>query len=377
MPEKPAIQPANGRKVLVAMSGGVDSSVTAALLSEQGFEVVGCFMRNGAHDSFEVDEEPACDTTKKNRQGCCSVNDAADARLVAAMLEIPFYVMNFKRDFGQIMDYFTDEYNAGRTPNPCVRCNDWLKFGKLMDYADSIDAAYVATGHYARVDHTGPHSRLLQGIDSHKDQSYVLFGTKRQRLERMMLPIGDFHKTDVRQMAEDRGLPVFNKPDSYEICFVPDNDYRSFLRNRSGESFEGGEFVDTEGKALGKHDGHQNFTIGQRRGLGVTGELPLYVIDKNATSNTVTLGVESETYAKGLTATQCNWLIDDRPTQPTPVRAKIRSNSPPVDATVNWVDDDQIEVRFDEPQKAVSPGQAVACYKGEQCLGGGWIDQAL
>lgn len=363
------------------MSGGVDSSVTAALLTEQGYEAVGCFMRNGAIDSFERDDEPdqnqACDPTKKNRQGCCSVNDAADARLVAAMLEIPFYVMNFKRDFGQIMDYFTDEYNAGRTPNPCVRCNDWLKFGKLLDYADSIDADYVATGHYARIEHTGPRARLLRGTDHHKDQSYVLFGTKRDRLERMLLPIGDFHKPAVRGMAEERGLPVFNKPDSYEICFVPDNNYRGFLQNRSPDSMQPGELLDTEGNSLGEHDGHQNFTIGQRRGLGVTSELPLYVINKDANANTVTLGVESETYADALTATQCNWLRDEKQTQPMQVHAKIRSNSPPVEATVQWVGEDEIEVRFAEPQKAVSPGQAVACYDGDECLGGGWIDRAI
>lgn len=299
--------------------------------------------------------------------------------MVAALLGIPFYVMNFRRDFGRIKDYFTAEYNAGRTPNPCVRCNDWLKFGKLFDYARSIDADFIATGHYARVEPLAAslgRPRLLRGLDENKDQSYVLFGMKRDRLERMILPIGAFHKPLVRKMAQERNLPIFDKPDSYEICFVPDNDYRGFLQRRSPETFEKGTLVDTTGAVLGEHEGHQNFTIGQRRGLPVNRSYPLYVIGKNAETNTVILGQREETSAIGLRADQTNWLIDEVPTQPRRVTVKIRSNSDPVAAQVIVPAPGEIEVRFDEPQHAVTPGQAVVCYDGEELIGGGWITRA-
>src|SRR6185503_909036 len=236
-------------KVLVAMSGGVDSSVAAALLLREGYEVVGCFMRLGSpgetFDELLEDEAssrsqagsecsagPGSNGTKAcnpksiriGHQGCCSINDAADARLVAAKLGIPFYVVNFKKDFGRIIDYFVGEYNAGRTPNPCVRCNDWLKFGRLHEYAKQIDAEFVASGHYARIDRGTAHFRLLRGVDHSKDQSYVLFGAPRERLGEMLLPIGGHQKSRVREMAKEFDLPVFDKPDSQEICFVPDND---------------------------------------------------------------------------------------------------------------------------------------------------------
>ena len=232
------------------MSGGVDSSAAAALLKEEGYEVVGCFMRLGSEDPEEIADgydnlhgshkgkdcslPVAQPTARKHKQGCCSVNDAADARLVAAVLDIPFYVVNFRKDFGRIMDYFVAEYNAGRTPNPCVRCNDWLKFGKLHAYAQSIDADFVATGHYARTDLSDPtRPRLLRGIDNAKDQSYVLFGSPRDQLTHMLLPVGGYEKTEIRQIAQNHKLPVFNKPDSQEICFVPDNDYARLVDRRT------------------------------------------------------------------------------------------------------------------------------------------------
>jgi tRNA-uridine 2-sulfurtransferase len=404
-----SMPPSKGKKVLLAMSGGVDSSVTAALLKEEGFEVVGCFMRNGAIDSFEQDasqnqetcdldinadpQQPGTPGRKANRQGCCSVNDAADARLVSAMLDIPFYVMNFKKDFSKIINYFVDDYNAGRTPNPCVRCNDWLKFGKLVDYAKSIDAHYVATGHYARVDRgtnssdaggagassTATRPRLLRGLDHHKDQSYVLFGTKRDRLERMILPIGNFKKADVRKIAEEKGLPIYNKPDSYEICFVPDNNYRNFIKQKTPDAFEPGKLVDTQGNELGEHQGHQNFTIGQRRGLGLakSSEQPLYVINKNAHTNTVILGDVEQTTATGLTANETNWLIDNPPTEPIDVLLQIRSNGETAPGKVWTTGPDSLQVQFNQPHRAVSPGQAVVCYLGEELIGGGWINETV
>jgi tRNA-specific 2-thiouridylase len=368
------MKPGHGKKVLVAMSGGVDSSVAAALLQDDGYAVVGCFMRLGSDDSVESFDAETCDPAKVKigHQGCCSVNDAADGRLVAAMLDIPFYVLNFRKDFGRIINYFVDEYNAGRTPNPCVRCNDWLKFGKLWDYARSIDADYVATGHYARVNHSGGRARLLRGADHKKDQSYVLFGTKRESLEHMLLPIGELEKPAVRRIAEECKLPVFNKPDSQEICFVPDNDYASLVQRRTPERVTPGSVVDTRGNVVGRHEGQQHFTIGQRRGLGIGGGVPLYVLGRDAATNTVTVGGKDELMSDRLIADQTNWLIDP-PREAMRCQAKIRYNSTPVPATVTATGDDTLEVRFDQPQPAVTPGQAVVCYDGEELIGGGWI----
>lgn len=369
-------------KVVVAMSGGVDSSVAAALLKQRGYEVIGCFMRLGSDDSVEAADPPACDPTKikPGHQGCCSLNDASDARLVAAMLGVPFYVLNFKRDFGRIIDYFVSEYNAGRTPNPCVRCNDWLKFGKLAAYAQSIDADYIASGHYARVDRPvgrPEHARLLRGHDLKKDQSYVLFGTPRQRLAHMLLPIGELEKAEVRRIAAELGLPVFDKPDSQEICFVPDNDYMGLIRRRSPDQVREGDVLDRRGRVVGRHQGHQRFTIGQRRGLAVSLGYPIYVVDKDPLANTVTVGSRKQILVDGLVADQTNWLVDPPRDHPVPCQAKIRYNSPLVPATVWASGPDTLEVRFDEPQAAVSPGQVVVCYNGEQVIGGGWIHRAV
>src|SRR5688500_4782606 len=267
------------KKVVVAMSGGVDSSVAAALLLREGYDVIGVFMRLGSPDGVEHSEderggEPAsagvssCGSTGKNKQGCCSVLDAADARRVAAVLGIPLYVLNFQDDFARVIDYFVAEYNRGRTPNPCVRCNDWLKFGKLAKYAEAVGADYVASGHYARVGldlATGAKS-LLRGNDVRKDQSYVLFGMSKGAIEHTLLPIGEFEKHEVRAIAHELKLPVYNKPDSQEICFVPNQDYAGLVRRRSPETFRAGELVDTSGNTIGAHEGHQHFTIGQRKG---------------------------------------------------------------------------------------------------------------
>ncbi len=406
-------KPGTGKKVVLAMSGGVDSSAAAALLKEDGYEVVGCFMRLGSENPEEIAagydnlHAPACSTTphadaerseasgtsakpqaaRQHKQGCCSVNDAADARLVAAVLDIPFYVVNFRKDFGRIMDYFVAEYNAGRTPNPCVRCNDWLKFGKLHAYAKSIDAHFVATGHYARTDLSDPqHPRLLRGIDTAKDQSYVLFGSPREQLAHMLLPIGHLQKSETRQIAESHNLPVFNKPDSQEICFVPDNDYARLVERRTPGGFAPGSILNREGQEIGKHAGHQHFTLGQRRGIGVALGHPIYVVDKNPTQNTITIGGKDELLSIGLTATQTNWLIDP-PVGWLPCQAKIRYNSEPVPAQVRTLvaedGSDALQVRFDQPVEAVTPGQAVVCYGQigspleQTVLGGGWIDQTL
>ncbi len=370
---------ARRKKVLVAMSGGVDSSVAALLLKQQGLDVVGCFMRLGSEEETTTPESECAlpvVTPANHHQGCCSLNDAADARLVAAMLDVPFYVLNFKRDFGRIIDYFVAEYDAGRTPNPCVRCNDWLKFGKLHDYARSIDADFVATGHYARVDHRGDEPRLLRGLDTAKDQSYVLFGTPRARLREMLLPVGELSKPEVRRIAQESGLPVFDKPDSQEICFVPDNDYAALIRRRSPESLKPGDIVDDAGRVLGQHEGQQHFTIGQRRGLGVAAGEPIYVVSKDAATNTVVVGPRDRLLSEGLDAAETNWLVPP-PMSPRRCTVRIRYNSQPVPAHVTSTGDTTLTVRFDEPQAAVSPGQAVVCYDGDEVLGGGWIATAI
>ena len=375
-------------KVLVAMSGGVDSSVAAAVLQREGHEVVGCFMRLGSPgDTF--DELQAfdsagvvCDPSKIRigHQGCCSINDAADAREVAAQLGVAFYVCNFKKDFGRIIDYFVDEYEQGRTPNPCVRCNDWLKFGKLHEYARSIGAESVASGHYARVEHSadgGP--TLHRGHDRSKDQSYVLFGAPRDRLCEMQLPIGGMAKSEVRKLAEEFGLPVFDKPDSQEICFVPDGDYAGLVERRRPGSLSPGPIVDESGKQLGTHEGHQHFTIGQRRGLGVALGHPVFVVDRLPESNTVVVGPRERLASSGLIAKDTNWLIDSPPLgAPLRCQAKIRYNAEPVEAEVIRHEGDAFEVQFASPQDAVAPGQACVLYDedADQVLGGGRIDRS-
>lgn len=387
-------------KVLVAMSGGVDSSVAASLLLREGYEVVGCFMRLGSPGETLDQLEPfdsagvTCDPTriKIGHQGCCSINDAADARSVAAELGVPFYVCNFKKDFNRIIDYFVEEYASGRTPNPCVRCNDWLKFGKLHAYAKQIDAQFVASGHYARVDRSTGTPRLLRGVDHSKDQSYVLFGAPRARLSEMLLPIGGYEKTEVRAIAEELGLPVFDKPDSQEICFVPDNDYAGLVeRRREDLAGRTGDILDTEGSVVGQHEGQHRFTIGQRRGVGVALGYPIYVVDKNPETNTITVGDPEQLMSSGCTVAEANWLVDE-PETGLWIRclAQVRYNSEPVAARVRVIDPLELpegapspsgrtgafEIEFDEPQRAVAPGQAAALYCADEpdlVLGGGWI----
>lgn len=381
------------RRVLVAMSGGVDSSVAASLLLRDGYEVLGCFMRLGSPgETLDTPLEAACPapppgavTPRIHHRGCCSVGDAADARLVAAQLDIPFYVVNFKRDFGRIIDYFTDEYAAGRTPNPCVRCNDWLKFGRLHDYARQLGCGFVASGHYARID---PARGLLRGRDHDKDQSYVLFGMPRAQLTQTLLPVGGYRKAEVRALAEELGLPVFDKPDSQEICFVPDDDYAGLLERRRPEIRIEGRILDGSGREVGRHGGQHRFTIGQRRGLGVALGEPVYVVDKDARANTITVAAAERLLASACTAGEANWFIDP----PAPGRwraclAQHRAHGEPAAARVRALADagtatpsgraGRFELRFALPQRAVAPGQAIVLYDDddpERLIGGGWIE---
>jgi tRNA-specific 2-thiouridylase len=378
--------PSKRKKVVVAMSGGVDSSVAAALLQRDGYEVLGVFMRLGSPQGVEGPAQggEVCETEttggspKSHKQGCCSVLDAADARRVAGMLDVPFYVLNFQEDFGRVIDYFVSEYNRGRTPNPCVRCNDWLKFGRLAKYAEAVGADFVASGHYARVgiDPVTGEKALLRGLDSRKDQSYVLFGMNRATLDHTLLPIGDMEKHEVRRIAEELKLPVFNKPDSQEICFVPDQDYAGLVKRRAPEAFRPGEFVSTSGQTLGLHEGHQQFTIGQRKGLGVALGYPIYVVDIDPESNRVTLGEKDALLKSSLIARQMNLLSPRlRLGEQVNCSAKIRYNHDPQPAVATVTAPDELTVRFDTPQSAITPGQAVVVYDGDIVLGGGWIEE--
>jgi len=361
------------QRILVAMSGGVDSSVAALQLVREGHEVIGCFMRLGSPGD-ELIEDGAC-TVRVGHQGCCSINDAADARTVAGVLGIPFYVCNFREDFSAIIDHFVAEYNGGRTPNPCIRCNDRLKFGKLHDYARQLDAHRMASGHYARIEtDASGNPRLRRGTDLSKDQSYVLFGASRDRRAEMVLPIGHLPKSEVRRIAQEAGLPVFDKPDSQEICFVPDNDYAALVARRSPGRVREGLILDLSGRILGSHRGHQHFTIGQRHGLGVALGQPVYVVSKNAKTNEVTVGARDALMARACRARECTWheeIGDWRR-----CLAKIRYNAAPVPAIVRRAGDGSMEVRFDEAQAAVAPGQAVVCYEDDVVLAGGWIEEA-
>lgn len=365
-------------KVVVAMSGGVDSSVAAGLLVEQGYEVMGFFMRVGAKEPDHADTRPT--TPARTHQGCCSAVDAADARYVAGLLGIPFYALNFQDEFDGIIDYFADEYARGRTPNPCVVCNDRLKFGKLVEYADAVGAKYIATGHYARVVERHGRPALARSVDLRKDQSYVLFGLRRDILERVMFPIGGLAKPQVREIAARFNLPNQNKPDSVDICFVPDRAYARVVRERRPQAFIEGDVLDSSGSVIGRHDGVPNFTIGQRRGLGIAAGRPVYVTNLNIERNTVTLGEDEELLASGLVASRVNLLVDVEASDDSRcfrAEVKIRYLHQAAPATVYLQEYEGVRVEFDEPQRAVTPGQAVVFYDGDVVLGGAWIENAL
>lgn len=373
-------------RIVLAMSGGVDSSVAAYLLRQAGHEVIGVFMRHGeaAVAACAADGRtehspllPILQERLDHKQGCCSASDAADARRVADRLGIPFYALNLEADFRRIVDYFVDEYSVGRTPNPCVMCNNWLKFGRLFDFADSVGAQYVATGHYARLlQLDGPLAppALCRGVDDSKDQAYVLFGIDRRLLERMLLPVGEFHKTRIRALAAEIGLRVADKRDSQEICFVTSGHHDEFVRARRDTDLSG-EIVTTDGRVVGRHPGIERFTVGQRKGLAVALGEPRYVVRIEPHTRRVVIGTREELGGRELWATQCNWLIDP-PTEPFRCWAKIRYNGSGADATAEPLADGRLRVVFDEPRFAIAPGQAVVCYAGERVLGGGWIESS-
>ena len=368
-------------RVVLAMSGGVDSSVAAHLLLDAGHEVIGVFMRHGEESSAacKVDDPSALPVLgalsqgrADHKQGCCTASDAADAKRVAAKLGIPFYALDLQQDFRRIVDYFVDDYLNGRTPNPCVKCNHWIKFGRLFDYADGVDADFVATGHYARM----IDGELHRGLDGNKDQSYALFGIRPERLPRMMLPVGVFEKPEIRRIAEGLNLGVAGKRDSQEICFVTQGHHSDFVKARRPEmvGVTAGEFVTADGTVVGQHNGYEAFTVGQRKGLGIALGTPHFVLRIEPVTKRVVLGSKEDLGAFELVANESNWLQSpDNIDQRDNLSVQIRYNSPPEKASVELIDEDSFRVRFDKSVDAIAPGQAAVVYEGTKVVGGGWI----
>lgn len=359
-------------RIVVAMSGGVDSSVAAALLAEQGHDVVGVSMQ--LYDQSENDEDGS-----RAFGSCCSLSDLNDARRVAHALGIPHYVVNLEKQFSdQVVANFVHEYTHGRTPLPCAHCNSDLKFATLAERALGFGADVVATGHYARVEldaATGRY-RLRRGVDPAKDQAYFLFSLTQEQLALAAFPIGDRSKDDVRAYARARRLPVADKPDSQEICFIPDDDYASFVAARAPEATSNGVITDQDGHVLGRHSGIHRYTVGQRKGLGLASSptgAPLYVIELKPHDQQVVVGPKQALERTTLTASGMNWIMD-APVEWRPVTAQIRHRHHPAPARVRATGPRGAEVEFDSPQVAITPGQAVVCYDGDAVVGGGWID---
>jgi tRNA-specific 2-thiouridylase len=356
-------------RIVVGMSGGVDSAVTAALLLEQGYEVIGATML--------IWNPPGMDRAEQG--GCCGLGAAEDARRVAARLGIRHYVLDFQDVFyDTVIRNYVDEYRSGRTPNPCIRCNEFVKFGALLRRAEQLGADRVATGHYARVRRDEALERwlLLRGADPRKDQSYALYRLSQEQLSRTLFPLGEMNKEQTRALAAELGLPVAHKPDSQEVCFVPDNDYAAFLGELVPESRREGEVVDPEGRVLGRHRGVAGFTIGQRKGLGIAAPLPLYVTTIDPTANRITVapGDHPDLYRREVIAADRNLIAVKEPVGSCLVSAKIRYNMPDRPAVLTLEEEDRLRVVFDEPQRAVTPGQAVVCYDGDVVVCGGVIE---
>jgi tRNA-uridine 2-sulfurtransferase len=349
------------KRVLVGMSGGVDSSVTAHLLKQQGYEVIGATMKVWPQDCIS-----------RAADKCCGPSAIADARGVAHKLGIPHYVVDEAEQFERlVIDYFSSEYQAGRTPNPCVMCNQLLKFGKLWSKAAAVGADYIATGHYAIIEHFDSTAVLRKGRDSHKDQSYFLFSLSQRQLRRALTPLGCLTKPEIRQIARQLGLRVADKADSQEICFVPGSDYKEFLRSHLGEGeFHHGGIYRLDGEYLGEHKGIEMFTIGQRKGLPGGSSRPLYVIDIDPHTSRVVVGEEEDLVREEFEVDRVNWLVSEIPKE---VTVKIRYAHPGTQATLECLDARRTRVKLHLPQRAVTPGQAAVFYDGDRVVGGGWI----
>ncbi len=353
-------------KVVVGMSGGVDSSVAAWLLKEQGYEVVGVTMQ------IWQDEEPA---VSAENGGCCGLSAVEDARAVAWKLGIPHYVMNFKEEFRRhVIDYFIDEYIHGRTPNPCIACNRYVKWESLLSRSMDIGADYIATGHYARIERlANGRYAVRNSVTAAKDQTYALYGLTQQQLQHTLMPVGEYSKDQIRRMAEELGLPVAHKRDSQEICFIPDHDYARFIRENSDAELPEGNFVDRSGHVLGRHLGITHYTVGQRKGLNLAMGHPVFVTEIRPDTNEVVIGEAEDVFTDRLTCNRLNWMGIDRLREKMRVSAKIRYAHKGAMCEIEEIGPDLVEVRFDEPQRAVTPGQAAVFYDGDYVIGGGVI----
>jgi len=344
------------------MSGGVDSSLTAALLKEADYEVIGVTMQIWPAD-------------KQAFGGCCGLEAVEAAKRVAHNLDIPHYVMNFRDIFAQrVIADFCEEYSLGRTPNPCIKCNQYIKFDALLKRTEELDAAFIATGHYARIEQSPDGYRLLKAVDPAKDQSYFLYTLRQRELQHLLLPLGDLHKVETRRMAAERGLPTADRRESQDICFIPDNDYRAFIAEYIPT--KSGDIVDTEDKILGEHHGLAQYTVGQRHGLGLASNERLYVLRLDVANNRLVVGIEDQLLSDRLFATELSWVSGKAPQEPIDVTAKIRYQSPETAAELR-LNDGVAEVNFRQPQKAIAPGQAVVFYQGDAVLGGGIIEDRV
>jgi len=349
-------------KVVVAMSGGVDSSVAAALLKEQGYDVVGMMLR--------LWSEPG----KEDSNRCCTPDSMAQARRVAAKLDIPFYVIDAKDVFREtVVEYFLSGYARGETPNPCLVCNQKIRWTFLLNHALALGADFMATGHYARVRRSEDGHQLLRAVDEGKDQSYVLHVLNQDKLKHALFPVGDYPKPEIRAIAERHGLPTASRKDSQDLCFLAGDDYRNFLQRNAAEMLKPGEIVTRNGNSIGAHNGLANYTIGQRKGLNIASPVPLYVLGKNAEDNTVIVGTQEELGSRELTARDVNWLSGEIPREPFRAEVKIRYTAKEAEALVTPIGENQAEVQFDAPQRDVTAGQAAVFYQGDVILGGGII----
>lgn len=351
-------------KALIAMSGGVDSSVAAKLMVEQGFTCIGCTMK-----LYENEDAGVC-----NSRTCCSLDDVEDARSVAYKLGMPYYVFNFKTDFREkVIRKFVTSYENGITPNPCIDCNRYMKFEKLYERAKILDCDYVVTGHYARIEKSNGKYLLKKALDETKDQSYVLYSMTQEQLAHSLFPLGNLKKTETRKLAEEKGFVNADKPDSQDICFVPDGDYAKIVELHTGHPSIPGDFVDKTGNILGKHKGIIHYTIGQRKGLGLSFSEPLYVCEICPDKNRVVLGTKEELFREELYAGEFNWISGETPKESFRCKAKIRYRQKEQWAVVTPLENGEVKIKFDEKQRAITPGQAVVLYDGEVVLGGGVI----